>query len=184
MKLLLWALTTGCGSQWEALDLDGDGSAFGEDCDETNPNIGPNAVEDWYNGIDENCDGNDGDQDGDGQLECNDCLYAREVDPDYNGTPMSFSLTTNAGNDVRERVGQTIRRFHDVGLDHVDLNARNLLVGPQGEVFMIDLDRCRLRAPGRWQAGNLARLERSLEKFASAAALPAILAGYHGNTDV
>lgn len=49
------------------------------------------------------------DQDGDGQLECNDCLYAREVDPDYNGTPMSFSLTTNAGNDVRERVGQTIR---------------------------------------------------------------------------
>ena len=66
MKLLLWALTTGCGSQWEALDLDGDGSAFGEDCDETNPNIGPNAVEDWYNGIDENCDGNDADKDGDG----------------------------------------------------------------------------------------------------------------------
>ncbi len=64
-----------------------------------------------------------------------------------------------------ERVGATIRRFHDAGLDHVDLNARNLLVGPDGEVFLIDLDRCRLRRPGRWQASNLARLERSLVKF-------------------
>lgn len=90
---------------------------------------------------------------------------------------------TSADAALLERVGITIRRFHDAGLDHVDLNARNLLIGPQGEVFMIDLDRCRLRAPGRWQAGNLARLERSLEKFASAAAVPAILAGYHGNTD-
>ena len=63
--LLVWALT-GCGTSWTALDLDGDGASFATDCDETNPNIGPDAVEDWYNGIDENCDGNDADKDGDG----------------------------------------------------------------------------------------------------------------------
>lgn len=49
------------------------------------------------------------DNDGDGTLECNDCLYAREVDPEYNGTPFEFELLTNAGNQVRERAGQAIR---------------------------------------------------------------------------
>ena len=59
-----------------------------------------------------------------------------------------------------------IRRFHNEGLDHVDLNARNILIDDRDMPWLIDLDRCRLRDPGRWQTGNLARLERSLEKFA------------------
>ncbi|MCW4152043.1 3-deoxy-D-manno-octulosonic acid kinase [Halomonas sp. 18H] len=63
-----------------------------------------------------------------------------------------------------QRVGRTIRRFHDAGLDHVDLNARNLLVDPEANIWLIDLDRCRLRRPGRWQRANLTRLERSLHK--------------------
>ncbi|WP_287124496.1 3-deoxy-D-manno-octulosonic acid kinase [Chromohalobacter sp.] len=79
------------------------------------------------------------------------------------------------------RVGQTIRRFHDVGLDHVDLNARNLLVDADDRVWLIDLDRCRLRAPGRWQEANLARLERSLARFSpttAGRAFTAIVDGY------
>lgn len=64
-----------------------------------------------------------------------------------------------------ERVGHVIRHFHEAGLDHVDLNARNLLVDADGKVWMIDLDRCRLRSPGRWQSANLARLGRSLARF-------------------
>ncbi|MDI5919341.1 3-deoxy-D-manno-octulosonic acid kinase [Halomonas sp. LR5S13] len=76
------------------------------------------------------------------------------------------------------RVGTTIRRFHDTGLDHVDLNARNLLVDPQGKVWLIDLDRCRLRPEGAWQADNLARLERSLAKFGASKAMAAIRGGY------
>ncbi|WP_168016685.1 3-deoxy-D-manno-octulosonic acid kinase [Halomonas salinarum] len=82
-----------------------------------------------------------------------------------------------------ERVGATIRRFHHAGLDHVDLNARNLLIAPDGAVFLIDLDRCRLRHAGRWQADNLSRLERSLEKFDANASMSAILDGYHAKTD-
>ncbi|MGC3874099.1 3-deoxy-D-manno-octulosonic acid kinase [Halomonas sp. GXIMD04776] len=65
------------------------------------------------------------------------------------------------------RVGRTIRRFHEAGLDHVDLNARNLLITPDEQVWLIDLDRCRLRRPGRWQQSNLQRLARSLTKFSS-----------------
>ncbi|WP_092845651.1 3-deoxy-D-manno-octulosonic acid kinase [Modicisalibacter xianhensis] len=63
------------------------------------------------------------------------------------------------------RVGETVRRFHEAGLDHVDLNVRNLLVTPDERVWLIDLDRCRLRAPGNWQEANLKRLQRSVERF-------------------
>ncbi|GED22640.1 3-deoxy-D-manno-octulosonic acid kinase [Halomonas halmophila] len=71
---------------------------------------------------------------------------------------------TEADDTLLQRVGSTIRRFHDVGLDHVDLNARNLLIDQDKKVWLIDLDRCRLRRPGKWQQANLTRLERSLHK--------------------
>lgn len=74
-----------------------------------------------------------------------------------------------ADDDLLQRVGATIRRFHDVGLDHVDLNARNLLVDEGGKVWLIDLDRCRLRPDSAWKERNLARLERSLHKLLPAA---------------
>lgn len=76
------------------------------------------------------------------------------------------------------RVGRTIRRFHDAGLDHVDLNARNLLVDPEGAIWLIDLDRCRLRSPGGWQDANLERLARSLAKFYAPSAIAAVREGY------
>lgn len=77
-----------------------------------------------------------------------------------------------------ERVGATLRRFHAAGLDHVDLNARNILVDAEGQVWLIDLDRCRLRSPGTWREANLARLERSLAKFGAAEHMAAIRRGY------
>ncbi|WP_110707416.1 3-deoxy-D-manno-octulosonic acid kinase [Salinicola sp. CR57] len=79
-------------------------------------------------------------------------------------------------------VGATIRRFHDAGLDHVDLNARNLLVSDDDKVWLIDFDRCRLRPRGAWRQRNLSRLERSLVRFSPANAgslFIAIVEGYH-----
>lgn len=64
------------------------------------------------------------------------------------------------------RIGVTLRRFHDAGACHADLNAHNVLLGAGGEVFLIDFDRGAIRAPGGWQRANLARLRRSLEKIA------------------
>ncbi|GAA3904909.1 3-deoxy-D-manno-octulosonic acid kinase [Halomonas cibimaris] len=85
---------------------------------------------------------------------------------------------------VLTRVGAMIRRFHNAGLDHVDLNARNILVDADDTPWLIDLDRCRLRAPGKWRQGNLSRLERSLGKFAApdaaTRAIQHINAGYEG----
>ncbi|MCP1318458.1 3-deoxy-D-manno-octulosonic acid kinase [Halomonas sp. 707B3] len=84
------------------------------------------------------------------------------------GAQALASLLTNGEADdlLLKRVGAMIKRFHQAGLDHVDLNARNILVDEAGKPWLIDLDRCRLRPPGKWQASNLQRLERSVVKFA------------------
>lgn len=68
-----------------------------------------------------------------------------------------------------QQVGKTIRRFHQAGLYHVDLNPRNIVINPiTEEVFLLDFDRCRLFAkpldPLRCRA-NLNRLHRALVKL-------------------
>ena len=61
-------------------------------------------------------------------------------------------------------VGGTIRRFHDAGVQHADLNASNIMIGDRGGVWLLDFDRGRVRPPGDWSRRVLARLERSLAK--------------------
>ena len=98
------------------------------------------------------------------------------------GTRALAERLADADASLLERVGTTIARFHAAGLDHVDLNARNLLVDAAGQVWLIDLDRCRLRQSGAWQAANLDRLARSLAKFdAPPAAMEAIRRGYRSS---
>lgn len=60
-------------------------------------------------------------------------------------------------------IGRCIRRFHDAGVHHADLNAHNILLTPQ-QVYIIDFDRGTLRKRGWWADSNLVRLYRSLEK--------------------
>ncbi len=68
---------------------------------------------------------------------------------------------------VFAQVGATIRRFHLAGVDHVDLNANNILLDSGDRVYLIDFDNCRLRDGARtgWQEANLRRLRRSLDKL-------------------
>jgi len=61
-------------------------------------------------------------------------------------------------------IGRCIRRFHDLGVCHADLNAHNLLLDEDAKVYVIDFDQCTLRREGWWRDGNLVRLRRSLEK--------------------
>lgn len=62
-------------------------------------------------------------------------------------------------------IGQCIRRFHDYGVYHADLNANNILVNAADDVFLIDFDRGELRSAGIWKEQNLQRLKRSLLKI-------------------
>ncbi|MDT8435989.1 MAG: lipopolysaccharide kinase InaA family protein [Gemmatimonadota bacterium] len=86
-----------------------------------------------------------------------------------------------------EQIGRAVRRVHEAGGRHADLNAWNVLV-PTGRAglgpLVIDWDRGRFVAGGVRGAAaeaNLARLERSLRRLGLAAAvssLPALRAGY------
>ncbi|HLJ37954.1 MAG TPA: 3-deoxy-D-manno-octulosonic acid kinase [Steroidobacteraceae bacterium] len=62
-------------------------------------------------------------------------------------------------------IGRCIRRFHDFGVCHADLNAHNILLA-EDQVYLIDFDRCQLRGGGLWRDANLVRLRRSLDKIA------------------
>lgn len=68
-----------------------------------------------------------------------------------------------------QAIGAAIASLHAHGVDHRDLNARNILLDASGRVWLIDFDRCAVRPPGAWQAANLARLQRSLHKEAARA---------------
>ena len=65
-----------------------------------------------------------------------------------------------------EAVGATLRRFHDRGVDHADLNAHNVLLDAGMQVFLVDFDRGAVRTGASWKRRNLDRLRRSLDKIA------------------
>lgn len=81
--------------------------------------------------------------------------------------PLADLLATRGGDsDLWQKTGACIRRFHDHGVVHADLNARNILVGAGNEVFLIDFDRARIKTGDvRAFGANLKRLRRSLEKL-------------------
>lgn len=62
-------------------------------------------------------------------------------------------------------LGRSIRKFHDAGVFHADLNAYNVQVDPLGRLFLLDFDRGKILQAGVWQQKNLARLHRSLQKI-------------------
>ena len=92
-----------------------------------------------------------------------------------------------------QAVGLCLRRFHDAGVYHADLNARNILLDAQQQVYVLDFDKGELRSPGgTWAQQNLARLRRSLEKFSrqqpgfafDEADWSVMMAAYHGDEGV
>ena len=65
-----------------------------------------------------------------------------------------------------QKTGYCVRRFHDHGVVHADLNARNILVGAADEIHLIDFDRARIsNNDSSAFSANLKRLRRSLEKL-------------------
>jgi 3-deoxy-D-manno-octulosonic acid kinase len=64
-------------------------------------------------------------------------------------------------------LGEAVRRFHEKGVYHADMNAYNLQVDNDGDLWMLDFDRGRLLPPGSWQQKTLDRLHRSLQKIVS-----------------
>lgn len=97
------------------------------------------------------------------------CAIATERAPDAG---LADVLASGEATQLRRAVcavARALRRFHDAGGRHADLNLGNVLLTPRGDdfaVLVIDLDRARVAAPvpPRRRMRELARLYRSLVK--------------------
>jgi len=80
-------------------------------------------------------------------------------------TLMSFLMQEALAEGYWIAIGSMVRRFHEEGVHHSDLNASNILLDDGGRCFLIDFDRCGFRKIKlKWQKENLLRLKRSLNK--------------------
>ena len=61
-------------------------------------------------------------------------------------------------------LGRAIGRLHERQVFHSDLNCHNLLLDQQDGAWIVDFDKCGIRAGEAWKAQNLERLLRSLRK--------------------
>lgn len=101
-------------------------------------------------------------------------------------TPLA-DLIDCLDNDGWYLLGQVIRRFHDAGVRHADLNCFNVLVR-DGAFYLIDFDKgCIMpdQANPRWKRANLDRFARSLRKVADEAVQRRVwvsfMNGYNGS---
>ncbi|MET0281850.1 MAG: 3-deoxy-D-manno-octulosonic acid kinase [Steroidobacteraceae bacterium] len=94
-------------------------------------------------------------------------LYRADIITEYLPQTATLAERLDAGElglPTWAAIGRCIRRFHDYGLCHADLNAHNILLRGDEEVFLIDFDRASRRSKaGLWRDANLARLRRSLD---------------------
>jgi len=63
-----------------------------------------------------------------------------------------------------QSVGTEIWKFHEAGVYHADMNAYNIQIDKDGDIWMLDFDKGALKTPGTWQQETLSRLHRSLKK--------------------
>ncbi len=102
------------------IDQDQDGWPAGEDCDDTDPTVNPDAEEQWWDGVDQDCKGdNDYDSDHDGHDaepwgdDCDDdahSVHPGATDQPYDG----LDADCDGGNDYdHDRDGEEARPYED-----------------------------------------------------------------------
>lgn len=62
------------------------------------------------------------------------------------------------------RIGAQIAQMHEAGVNHTDLNIHNILLDTQGQVWIIDFDKCHRDHGSEFKKRNLDRLLRSFIK--------------------
>jgi len=83
-----------------------------------------------------------------------------------NVVPLSEHIVADPGGaDFWASLGEAVQGFHSKGVFHADMNAYNLQIDHNGDLWMLDFDRGKLLQPGPWQQKTLSRLHRSLKKI-------------------
>lgn len=82
------------------------------------------------------------------------------------GSLADYITQSPLGAENWRKLGAVIRKMHQAMIDHVDLNANNILIGPGMRFYLIDFDKASIKSGGtQWQVKNLQRLKRSLMKI-------------------
>jgi len=75
------------------------------------------------------------------------------------------SSDKQANNKLWHNIGKTIATFHQHNIYHDDLNANNILIDTQDNIYLIDFDKGKvMNGVGSWRQNNIDRLLRSLNK--------------------
>lgn len=71
-----------------------------------------------------------------------------------------------------QNIGKVLAQFHRHHIYHADLNANNIMLTEERQIFLLDFDKGAVRPhqPERWTQSNRARLHRSLRKCQGRAA--------------
>ena len=86
----------------------------------------------------------------------------------HSRTLMHILITEELAEGYWISIGSVIRRFHEEGIYHADLNANNIMLDDGGRCYLIDFDKCGIRKSHlKWQKENLLRLKRSLNKISN-----------------
>jgi 3-deoxy-D-manno-octulosonic acid kinase len=88
-------------------------------------------------------------------------------------------------NTIYHKIGQEIKKMHQVQVNHTDLNIHNILIDKNNKVWIIDFDKCTKHNGEGWKEKNLQRLKRSFVKEVKKCGIywneedwEALLAGY------
>lgn len=66
--------------------------------------------------------------------------------------------------EIYKNIGLEIKKMHQAGVNHTDLNIHNILIDNNAKVWIIDFDKCSISPGHKWKSGNIARLYRSFKK--------------------
>lgn len=90
---------------------------------------------------------------------------------DYLQRPQQLSTANTAADTLWHKIGAVIKRLHNASVYHADLNASNILITDNDDIYLIDFDKGAIKSTPSstpltdWRADNLQRLQRSLLKF-------------------
>ncbi len=98
-------------------------------------------------------------------------IYRADIITKYISNARTLStvlLENNISDQTWNRIGETIKKFHAKNCNHADLNAHNILLCDNEDIYLIDFDKSMIdNSSGQWKDRNLKRLKRSLEKLSS-----------------